>query len=156
FARAVVADPKDSLAWIGLAKSLLAIKVDPDRGAERYDLPVNASGAAYRAYERATDPAVKARALAVLREAMQRRSYWRPAIGALRSSLALADNSVVRESFDKLRAEHGFRMTDYKTEADATSPRVCVQFSENLARGQIDFAKYVSVNGKDPQGVSPE
>jgi len=156
FARAAVADGKDPFAWIGLAKALLAIKADPDKGAERYDLPVNASGAAYIAYQRAKEPAVKARALAVLGDAMQRRSYWRPAIEAFRASLSIVDNALTRETFDKLRAEHGFRMTDYKTEADATSPRVCVQFSENLARGNVDFGKFVSVNGRDPQGVSPE
>ncbi len=64
--------------WLGLARSLLAIKADPDKGSERYDLPVNASGAAYRAYELSTDPALKARALAVLGDAMQRRSYVAP------------------------------------------------------------------------------
>ncbi len=47
-------------------------------------------------------------------------------------------------------------MTDYKTEAEQANPRVCVQFSENLARGQVDFAKFVSVDGKDPQGLVAE
>ena len=44
FAQAVVADANDADAWLGLARALLAIK--PDQGSERYDLPVNASGAA--------------------------------------------------------------------------------------------------------------
>ena len=55
FAAAVVADSQDVDAWIGLARALLAIKPDPDKGSERYDLPVNASGAAYIAYQRAQD-----------------------------------------------------------------------------------------------------
>ena len=50
FAGAVVADGKDAAAWIGLARALLAIPADPEKGSERYDLPVNASGAAYIAY----------------------------------------------------------------------------------------------------------
>ena len=33
---------------------------------------------------------------------------------------------------------------------------MCVQFSENLARGQIDFGKFVAVDGKDPQGLVAE
>ena len=45
FAAAVVADSQDVDSWIGLARALLAIKVDPEKGNERYDLPVNASGA---------------------------------------------------------------------------------------------------------------
>ena len=53
FAGAVVADGRDADAWIGLARALLAIAPDPNKDSERYDLPVNASGAAYLGYERA-------------------------------------------------------------------------------------------------------
>ncbi|MCC7251498.1 alpha-2-macroglobulin [Hyphomicrobium sp.] len=155
YAIAVATDRKSPENWIGLAKALLAIKPDPDRS-ENYDLPVNASGAAYRAYLLAEDRTLKARALAVLGEAMSRRHYWRPAIDALKASLALADDASVRDTYEKVRAEHGFRMTDYSTDSDAATPRVCVQFSENLSRGQTDFSKFVSVNGRDPQSVSAE
>ncbi len=156
YATAVVADGKNANAWIGLARALLAIRPDSGPGAEIYDLPVNASGAAYLAYERALAPAVRARALAVLGEALERRSYWRPAIDALKASLALAEDQGTRARYDRLRTEHGFRMTEYKTEAERTTPRVCAQFSERLAGGQTDFAKFISVDGKDAQGVSPE
>lgn len=156
YAEAVAIEPRAPETWIGLARALLAIKPDTDHTSEQYDLPVNASGAAYRAYMLAKDPAMKARALSVLGEAMQRRSYWRPAIEALKASLTLVDAADVREAYEKLRAEHGFRMTDYSTDSDVATPRVCVQFSESLARGQVDFAKFVSVDGRDPQQVSPE
>ena len=156
FAAAVVADSQDVDAWIGLARALLAIKVDPDKGNERYDLPVNASGAAYIAYQRAQDDGHKARALAVLGDALERRSFWRPAIDALKTSLVLADNSKVRATYEKLRTEHGFRMVDYKAESEAATPRLCLQFSETLSHEQVDFAKFVSVDGKDPQSVSVE
>jgi uncharacterized protein YfaS (alpha-2-macroglobulin family) len=155
YAIAVATDPKSPENWIGLAKALLAIKPDPQKS-ESYDLPVNASGAAYRAYKLASDPALKARALAVLGDAMQRRSYWRPAIDAMKSSLSLVEAADVRDAYEKLRVEHGFRMTDYATDGDAAQPRVCIQFSENLSRGQTDFAKFVAVNGRDPQSVSAE
>jgi hypothetical protein len=155
YAAAVASDSKSADNWLGLARALLAIKADPDKS-ERYDLPVNASGAAYRAYQLSNDPAFKARALAVLGDAMQRRSYWRPAIESLKASLALVEVADVRESYEKLRTEHGFRMTDYSTDSDSATPRVCVQFSENLSRGQVDFAKFVSVDGKDPQSVNAE
>jgi len=155
YAAAVVADRKSPESWIGLAKALLVIRAEAN-SSESYDLPVNASGAAYRAYRLSQDPAMKARALAVLGEAMKRRSYWRPAIDALKTSLALTEATDVREAYEKLRAEHGFRMTDYATDGDAATPRVCIQFSETLSRAQTDFAKFVSVNGRDPQAVSAE
>jgi uncharacterized protein YfaS (alpha-2-macroglobulin family) len=156
YAGAVVADGQDAAAWLGLAEALLAIQPDPNKGSERYDLPLNASGAAYLAYERAQETGAKASALAVLGVALERRSYWRPAIDALKTSLALADDADVRKLYEKLRSAHGFRMTDYKTESETASPRLCLQFSENLSRGQVDFSKYVSVNGKDPQNVAAE
>ncbi|MBL8567422.1 MAG: alpha-2-macroglobulin family protein [Hyphomicrobiaceae bacterium] len=155
-AMAVVAEPGNSGAWTGLAEALLAIKPDPAKGSERFDLPVNASGAAYIAYERATTKQAKARALVVLSDALKRRAFWRPAIEALKTSIALVDNAQVQAALDKLAAEHGFRMTDYRTDSDAASPRVCLQFSEMLSRAPVDFAKFVTVGGKDPAGVSPE
>ena len=96
YAQAVAADTKNAGAWLGLARSLLAIKPDEDKGSERYDLPVNASGAAYKAYQLAGDPNSKAKALGVLGDAMQRRSFWRPAIEAFVKSLGNIDKMADR------------------------------------------------------------
>jgi glycosyltransferase involved in cell wall biosynthesis len=35
-------------------------------------------------------------------------------------------------------------------------PRLCIQFSERLAAGETDWARYFSIDGKDPQTVSAE
>jgi alpha-2-macroglobulin len=156
YAGAVVADERDADAWMGLARALLAIKPDPNRGSERYDFPVNASASAYIAYERASGGESRAQALEVLSRALQRRAFWRPAIDALKTSLSLIDNPQVRAAYEKLRAQRGFRMTNYSTESETASPRLCLQFSETLSRGQVDFAKFVTLDGKDPQGVVAE
>ncbi len=155
FARAAAVDPGNAEIWISLAGALLATTPDPARPAERYDLPANASGAAYLAYQRATAPAVKARALAVLGQALERRSFWRPAIEAMRTSLSLAENAEVRQAYEALRSEHGFRLLDYTVEQDAAQPRVCLQFSEGLQRGQ-DLARFVAVDGADAQAIAVE
>ncbi len=154
-ANAVASDDQSSALWTRLAQALLAIKADPEKS-ERYDLPVNASGAAYRGYLLAKDPGETANALFVLGQALERRSYWRPAIDVLKMSVDLADNQTTREAYDRLRAEHGFRMTDYKVDNEVTPPRLCLQFSEDLSRTQTDLAKFLSVNGKDPQSVVQE
>ena len=154
YAQAVVFDANDVDSWTGLARALLAIK--PDQGSERYELPVNASGAALIAYERAQTPASKASALWVLHEALKRRSYWRPAIDALKSSLSLVESAQSREAYDTLVAEHGFRILEYKVDADSALPRLCIQFSERLASGQIEWSQYFMVDGKDPQAVTTE
>lgn len=156
FAMVVVSQPSDSEAWIGLAQALLAITPDPNKGSERFDLPVNASGAAYIAQERATSKAQRAKALTVLSNALKRRAFWRPAIESLKASLALVDDAEAQSDLEKLMAEHGFRMIDYRNDSEAASPRVCLQFSEALARNTIDFSKFVSVGGKDPTGIAAE
>ncbi len=154
FAQAAVFDANDADAWLGLARALLAIA--SDQSGERYDLPVNASGAAWNAYQRAKTPAIKGAALLVLHEAFKRRSYWRAAIDALRASVALAPNAQVQTALEGLVAEHGFRIAEYKVDSDAAQPRLCIQFSEQLAGAQVDWAQYFQVNGKDPQAVTAE
>lgn len=156
FADAVVLDGTDADAWLGLARALLGVPADPNNGTERYELPVNGSAAAYIAYERARTPALKAQALVVLSDGLRRRSYWRPAIDALKASLTLVGSPPVAEALAKLEAEHGFRVVDYKVENDSSQPRLCIQFSENLARSQTDYAKFVTVDGRDPQSVTAE
>ena len=92
----------------------------------------------------------------MLHEALKRRSYWRPAIDALKASLTLVDDAQVRETYDALVAEHGFRIVEYKVDADSAQPRLCIQFSERLASGQVDWSQYFMMDGKDPQSVTAE
>ena len=113
----MAADANDADAWLGLARALLAIK--PEQGSERYELPVNASAAALIAYERGQTPVFKASALWVLHDALKRRSYWRPAIEALSASLTLVDTAEGRKALEDLVAEHGFRILEYKVDADS-------------------------------------
>jgi uncharacterized protein YfaS (alpha-2-macroglobulin family) len=154
FAHAVVSDPKDAAAWLGLARALLAIR--SEQSGERYELPVNASGSAWNAYMRSKNRAEQGAALYVMHEALKRRSYWRPAIDALRASIALAPNADAQDALDRLVAQHGFRITEYKVDADAAQPRLCIQFSERLAPGNVDWSQYFKVGGRDPQGVNAE
>jgi alpha-2-macroglobulin len=153
---AVAADPADGLAWINLAEANLAIVPDPNAGSERYELPRLAAAAAYMGYSRATTAAQRGQGLAALGDAMQRRSQWRNAIDVLGASIALADKPATRAALEKLRAEHAFRMVDYKIENDAAQPRLCLQFSESLSRRQGDFAKFITVDGKEPATVFVE
>ncbi|MEL6375238.1 MAG: alpha-2-macroglobulin family protein, partial [Pseudomonadota bacterium] len=153
-AMAVVANRRDAVAWLNLARALLAIRPNAGRSNERYHLPVNASASAYRAYQLSPRDAIRAEALHVMGKALQRRSYWRPALEALKASLALAEQPAVRAAYKRLRAEKGFRIVNYKVQSDAAQPRLCVRFSEALAKGAADFATFVRVNGADPQAVT--
>src|SRR5690606_295196 len=104
FGRAAAVASENPEAWLLLARALLATQPDPKRPSERYELPADASAAAYLAYQRAASPALEARALAVLGTALQRRSFWRPAIDALKLSLSLSDDPDVRQAYERLRS----------------------------------------------------
>src|SRR5690606_28146966 len=90
FAQAAVLAPENAETWLLLARALLATSPDPNHPSERYELPANASAAAYLAYKRATSPAMQAQALAVLGRALQYRSFWRPALAALEVSPSIS------------------------------------------------------------------
>src|SRR5690606_8963897 len=126
------------------------------RPAERYSIPVNASGAAYRALETATSDQQRAEALAALGEALKARSMWRPAIDALAASVRLVNDDAVSTTLDALRAEHGFRVIDYKTQSDAVEPRLCINFSERLPSAPGDLQKFVAIDGREPQNMTVE
>ncbi|MBX2806786.1 MAG: alpha-2-macroglobulin family protein [Hyphomicrobiales bacterium] len=154
YASAAVLDPDNADSWLQLARAYLAIQTQ--NYSEQYRFRNSATSAAYLAYKRAQNDSLKAAALATLGQSFAARSIWRPAIESYRASLALQDNADIRVIFDQMVAEHGFRMLDYTVDSDSATPRICVQFSEALAPGRIDFAKFVSLNGEDPAGVRAE
>lgn len=156
YALIVVANARDWAAWQGLARALLAVPANTMTGSERYEVPLNASAAAYLAYQRAPAKTEQASALVTLADALKRRSLWRPAIEAYRTSLALVEQADVRAAFDTLRAERGFRIAEYKVENEAQTPRLCIQFSERIARTIAEPQKFIAVDGREPHAISIE
>ncbi len=151
YASAAVLEPEDAATWLALSRAYLAI--EPTNFSEETNFARNATSSAWLAYQRATSEPLKAAALAELGAGLAKRSLWRPAINAYAASLDVRESESVRMAYEKLRAERGFRMLDYTVESDAAAPRVCIQFSERLAKG-VDFGNYISVDGRDPAGVA--
>jgi alpha-2-macroglobulin len=61
----------------------------------------------------------------------------------------------VRGQYEKMRDEHGFRLLDYTVDSDSASPRVCFQFSEDLAK-RTDFAPFLALAGNDKPALTSE
>ena len=61
----------------------------------------------------------------------------------------------MRKIYEAMREEHGFRIVDYKVDNESSAPRVCFNFSEQLAR-KTDFAPYVAVSGASNTAISTE
>lgn len=152
FALAAGKDPKNEQAWRNLSVALT--KVETDDWSEKETIRTQALGAGWLAYQVSPDAKTKARALAVLANAFAAKESWRPALDALKASLALADNPDARSTYETMRAEHGFRVLDYSIDSDAAAPRACVQFSEPVAKGRIDFSPYVVLKGVDAPAVT--
>ena len=145
--------PDDSANWLRLARTIFQIR--PASSSEQTFLLERASTAAYIAYQRAGNASDEADALAVLGRAMSERKLWRPALDALRLSLDMREVADVREQYEKLRDDHGFRLLDYTVDSDAASPRACFQFSEDLAK-RTDFTPFLALAGSDKPALSSE
>ena len=139
----VAAAPDDATSWLRLSRAVLQIKPRDDR--EKALLLDRASTAAYVAYQRARDRNVEADSLSVLGRTLADRQQWRGALDSLRLSLELRETADLRSQYEKLRAEHGFRLLDYTVDSDSISPRACFQFSEELPGRRTDFSPFVAV-----------
>jgi uncharacterized protein YfaS (alpha-2-macroglobulin family) len=145
--------PNDSGNWLKLARTIFQIRPADNR--EQTFLLERSATAAYIAYQRAGNAGEEAEALAVLGRAMSDRKLWRPALDALRLSLDLKEVADVREQYEKLRDERGFRLLDYSVDSDSATPRVCFQFSEELAK-RTDFSPFITQAGTDKPALSSE
>lgn len=132
--------------WLATAYRLVSLT--DDDWSTNYAIEQAALSASYLALTLASTPAEQAESLALLGRGLERREIWRPAIESLKASLAIADDPEVRSLYEQARAEHGFRILDYSVDSDAAAPRLCVQFSEPLAKDRTDFSKYVTVLGQ--------
>jgi uncharacterized protein YfaS (alpha-2-macroglobulin family) len=150
----VAVAPNDSTNWLRLAKAVLQIFPRNDR--EKSLLPERAATAAYLAYQRSGNSGEEAQSLVVVGRSYVDRSIWRPALDALRISLELREVAEVRQQYDRIREDHGFRLLDYSVDADAASPRACFQFSEDLPGERADFSPFVAVGGQDKPALSAQ
>ena len=150
----VTVAPDDSANWLRLAKAVLQIRPSNDR--EKTLLLERAATAAYIAYQRSSNSSEEAESLVVVGRSFGDRSIWRPALDALRVSLDLREVAEVRQQYERLREDHGFRLLDYSVDADAASPRACFQFSEDLPGKRADFSPFVTVAGQDKPALSAQ
>ncbi|HEY7231935.1 MAG TPA: alpha-2-macroglobulin [Pseudolabrys sp.] len=147
----VTAAPEDASSWLRLSRAVLQIK--PRDDSEKALLLDRASTAAYIAYQRAGDRNVEADSLSVLGRTLANRQQWRGALDSLRLALELRETAELRSEYEKLRAEHGFRLLDYTVDSDSISPRACFQFSEELPGRRTDFSPFVVVAGVERPAI---
>lgn len=144
-------DPKVWLEFSRAALSRTNLSFD-----ERSRVRRQATSAALNAYLRSDDDASRAGALIVLADALEAREIWRPAIKALRASLALRDNPTVAADLETMVAQHGFRVLTHNVDADSDAPRICVVFSDPIPVSQPGLTNFVTVTGGTGLAIEPE
>jgi uncharacterized protein YfaS (alpha-2-macroglobulin family) len=149
-----VVAPEDASNWLRIARSVLLIR--PGTVRERTTLLERAATAAYIAYQRTKVPAEEAESLLIISRSFADRQLWRPALDAMRLSLDLREVAEIRQQYERMREDHGFRLLDYSVDADAASPRACFQFSEDLPGRRTDLSPFVTVSGQDRPALSVE
>ena len=154
FGRALAIANDEAIAWLDFSRASLALT--PKGYSERQQAANDATAAAIDGYLRSDTPAARAIALALAGGGLAKRQEWKPAIRAYRASLALAETASVRAAYDKLVAEHGFRIVSHDVQADSAMPQICIVFSDKLAVSRPDLADFVTVEGGDGLAVEPQ
>ncbi len=60
----------------------------------------------------------------------------------------------MRTAYLDLLEKRGFRIQNHTVDSDASSPRICFQFSEKLRKGRFDYAPFIRQRGL-PSHPSP-
>ena len=97
------------------------------------------------AYLRAGDPALRASVLADLARALENDGRGRDTIPALRLALDLGGGREAEAALDRAIGLYGFRVADTQVDSDAATPRICVNFSEDLVQAGVDYAPFVQL-----------
>ncbi|MCP4318032.1 MAG: hypothetical protein GY789_18925 [Hyphomicrobiales bacterium] len=151
FGRALAIDPDNAELWLDL--SYAAISFLANSNPNDYRLQRTATSAALNGFEASRDAQTRAQALDLLAKALELRQQYRSALEAYKESLALVDSPRVRADFQQLRTTKGFRVTEHTVDADSATARLCVQFSDPLAVSGVDYASYVTIDGRTADNV---
>ena len=151
YTSALVISPDDWSIWTRLARADLAAAAAG--GEDVATLRRNASSAVWNGYILSRTASARAEVLATMAEALEARAMYRPALQAYEASLLLVDDAAVRAAYLDLRARKGFRVVDHSVDTDTASPRICVQFSEDLVKTGVDYATFVTLDNAAPPAL---
>ncbi|SFR35849.1 alpha-2-macroglobulin family protein [Litoreibacter janthinus] len=98
--------------------------------------------ASLNAYLRATGPAMSVNALTLMADALERNGRGRDAIAPLRLAQALQPRDDTEKALDRVIGLFGFNVAETDVENNSAEPRICVAFSEPLAK-TTDYAPYI-------------
>jgi uncharacterized protein YfaS (alpha-2-macroglobulin family) len=101
--------------------------------------------ASVNAYLRADNKPLQHTILAMMGTALERLDRGRDTVQALRLAQQIQPRDDTAVALDDAIGKYGFRITDNVVESDSARPRICVTFSEVLAKSGVDYATYVQL-----------
>ena len=146
--------PTNGALWLDLAQELSV--ATPVNDSDGYTLPSKLIGAALKAYTLLSSPQQDSQALNLAAQGFAKREMWRPALTAYKESLKLQEDPAIREAFEQMRVDHGFRVSDYKVDTETVPPRACFEMSEPVSRTVTDFTSYFTQNPGPVAAVTAE
>jgi uncharacterized protein YfaS (alpha-2-macroglobulin family) len=113
--------------------------------------------AAWNALQAARTPAERARALFRLGELYESDQAPKKAIAAYREALELEDNPRVAKRYQELVDAHAFQIKGVDVESDSAQPKICLNFSDHLAKDRrLHYEDYLVIEPAFPSVVTPE
>ncbi len=147
-----------ALRWIGAA---IVLSDRSDLWRDYADSASNATGetadatrnlraralpAAINAYLRADTVELQGASLLMMARALETANRGRDTVPVLRLADSIAPGPQVTAALTSAIGKYGFRIVDHRVDSDPATPRICVTFSEDLAKG-VDFEPYVQLPG---------
>ncbi|MEM9968448.1 MAG: alpha-2-macroglobulin family protein [Pseudomonadota bacterium] len=133
--------------WLNYARYALRAG-EEGRRSERRRNNENALKASINAYLRAADDQTREAALVLMADALEQTGQGRRAISALRAAAAILPSLELVEKIDTAIGKYGFRVVDQRVDSDAAAPRICAEFSEDLAASSMDYEPFVRMDGQ--------
>ena len=115
----------------------------PINDSDGYALPSKLIGAALKAYTMLVSPREEAAGARPRRPGLRQARDVAPGAHRLQGKPeARRRDPAIREAYEQMRVDHGFRVTDYKVDTDTMPPRACFEMSEPVSRTVTDFTSY--------------
>lgn len=151
--KAIRLDPDRNDLWWRYSDEAILV---PDDNEQRSTFLKESTAAAINAYLRAADVDQQVAALNSLANSFVTRENWALGIKTLRRRLALQDDPDWRAAFDDWIAQHGFRVADNSVDTQSSTPRICVAFSDPIARNDPSITGYFAVDGGEQLEIEAE
>ncbi|THD85745.1 alpha-2-macroglobulin family protein [Aliigemmobacter aestuarii] len=133
--------------WGEYARRLLLLADRDQQNRRAYN--ERAATAAINGYLRADNPALRHTLLVHLGDAMERIGRGRDTVGALRLAQSLQPRDDTAAALEDAIGKYGFRIVQHDVQSDSARPRLCAQFSEDLATSGVDYAPFVQLPAPD-------